>query len=93
MLWTKKTPNASETYSLRSLGISVRLKRLTYVITVDALEKDVEDAVSRNRQLVFVQEVVLNSFLVVFVAVEVVLLEVIKEPRCDCTDALDVHLC
>lgn len=49
------------------------------MLTVDALNKDVENAVSGNRQLVLVEEVILNSFLVVFIAVEIVLLEVIEK--------------
>ena len=44
------------------------------MLTVDALKKDVENAVSWNRQLVLVEEVILNSFLVVLIAVEIVLL-------------------
>ena len=62
------------------------------MLTVYALKKDVENAVSGNRQLVLVEEVILNSFLVVFIAVEIVLLEVIKKTWCYCTDAFNVHL-
>jgi len=53
---------------------SAKKGELDWVLTVYALKKDVENAVSGNRQLVLVEEVILNSFLVVFIAVEIVLL-------------------
>lgn len=43
-------------------------------------------------QLMLIKEVVLNTFLIMFIAVEVIILEVIQEATSDCSDPLDVHL-
>lgn len=61
-------------------------------LTVDALEENVEDAVAWDRQLVLVQEIVLDALLVVLVRVEVVLLKVVQKSAGDGPNSLDVHL-
>ncbi len=47
---------------------------------------------ARNRKFVFVEEVVLNSLLIVFIAVEIVILQVIQKSTGDGSDSFDVHL-
>jgi len=61
-------------------------------LTIDSLKENIEDAVSRNRKLVSIQESVLNALLIMLVAIEVVLLQVVEETTCDGSDAFDVHL-
>lgn len=47
---------------------------------------------SRYSQLVLVQKAVLNPLLVVLIRIKIVFLEVLQKTRCDCTNALDIHL-
>jgi hypothetical protein len=61
-------------------------------LTVYSLKEDVENAVARNRKFVFVEEVVLNALLIVFIAVEIVILQVIQKSTGDSSDSFDVHL-
>jgi hypothetical protein len=61
-------------------------------LTVYSLKEDVENAVARDCKFVFVEEVVLNSLLIVFIAVEVVILKVIQKSTGDSSDSFDVHL-
>ena len=56
------------------------------------MKEDVENAVARNRKFVFVEEVVLNALLIVFIAVEIVILQVIQKSTRDSSDSFDVHL-
>ncbi len=60
--------------------------------TVYSLEEDIENAVARDCKLMFVEEVVLNALLVVFIAVEIVVLQVIQKSTGYSSDAFDVHL-
>lgn len=47
---------------------------------------------ARNREFVFVEEVVLNALLIVFIAVEIVILQVIQKSTGDSSYTFDVHL-
>lgn len=53
------------------------------ILTVNALEEDVEDAVAGDGKLALVQEAILNALLVVLVRIEVVFLQVVEEPTSD----------
>jgi hypothetical protein len=61
-------------------------------LTVDPLEENVEDAMAWDCELVFVEKRILDSLLVVLVAAEVVVLQMVQEAACDRSNALDVHL-
>ena len=82
---------SSKSGHLRSAAVSL-LAFDRGLLTVDALEEYVENAVARYGELVFVKEGVLYALLVVLVAVEVVLLKVVEEATCDGADAFNVHL-
>lgn len=43
-------------------------------------------------QLVLVEEAVLDSFLIVLVRIEIILLKVLEKPRGNSSDTLDIHL-
>lgn len=47
------------------------------ILTVDSLEENVKNAVARNSQFVLIQKVVLDPLLVVFVAIEIIILKMI----------------
>ena len=59
-------------------------------LTIDALKEDVEDAVAWYGQFLTVKEAVLDALLIMLIRIEVVVLQVIEEARCDRADALDV---
>ena len=60
------------------------------LLTIDALEEDVEDAVAWYGELALVKEAVLDPLLVVLVRVEVVILQIVEEPRSDRSDPFDI---
>ena len=59
-----------------------------FLLTIDALEKDVENAVSRYCKFTFVQKAVLNALLVMLTWFKVVVLQIIKKSACDGANTL-----
>ena len=74
------TPNVFETQALQSLDTVFQLKSSnSYKLTVDALKEYIEDTVTWYRKFMLIQEIVLDPLLVMFVAVEIVLLKVVQK--------------
>ena len=71
-------PNVFKTCSLQSQDIFFPLIKIILVsLTINPLKENIENTMSRNRKLMFIQKGILDSFLVVFIAVEIVLLEMV----------------
>ena len=71
-------PNVFKTCFLQSQDIFFPLIKIILVpLTINPLKENVENTMSRNRKLMFIQKGILDSFLVVFIAVEIVLLEMV----------------
>ena len=60
------------------------------LLTIDTLEEDVEDAVAGDRQLVLVQEAILNTLLIMLIRTKVIVLQIVQKATRDGANAFDV---